>query len=264
MRTGLQWATGLTLMLVALVGVGVGAGAAAHNIGDPENGGRLFVENCAVCHGVDGKGRLGANLNDFPGIAVDAALVETIRSGIPGTRMPGWGQEAGGPLSENDIEDLTAYILVALGGTEPLAPLPTYQPEPVVAPPGIAGDAAAGSIVYQANCTVCHGTQGQGGIGGKLARSWPGNDPAAYVVGVVSDGIQGSTMPAWLQAKGGPLTETEVADVGAYVLALRPATGIAAPTPAPEGPLSRGLSLTLLALAGVLLAGGLLWYYRRA
>lgn len=261
MRTGLRWATGITLLLVALLTAGA---AAAHEIGDPENGGRLFVENCAVCHGVDGKGRLGANLNDFPGIAIDAALVETIRSGIPGTRMPAWGQESGGPLSENDIEDLTAYILIALSGTEPLAPLPTYQPEPVVAPPGIAGDAAAGSIVYQANCTVCHGAQGQGGIGGKLARSWPGNDPLAYVVGVVSDGIPGSTMPAWSKAGGGPLTETEIADVGAYVLALRPATGIAAPTPAPEGPLSRGLSLTLLGLAGVLLAGGLLWYYRRA
>ena len=261
MRTGLRWATWIGLLLILLLSAGA---AAAHEIGDPEKGGRLFVENCAVCHGVDGKGRVGANLNDFPGIAIDAALVETIRSGIPGTRMPAWGQASGGPLSENDIEDLTAYILVALGGTEPLAPLPTYQPVPVQPQPGIPGDAGAGSVVFQANCAVCHGAQGQGGIGGKLAKSWPGNDPLAYVVKVVSDGIPGSTMPSWLHANGGPLTATEIADVGAYVMTLKPATGIAAPTPAPEGPLSKGRSLLLLVLAGVLLAGGLLWYYRRA
>lgn len=261
MHTRLRWSAGLAALLMALLGVGA---AQAHEIGDPDNGGRLFVENCAVCHGVDGRGRVGANLTDFPGIAIDAALVDAIRSGIPGTRMPAWGVENGGPLSENDIEDLTAYILISLGGTEPLAPLPTYQPEPVEPVAGIPGDAAAGSVVYQANCTVCHGAQGQGGIGGKLAKSWPGNEPLAYIVKVVSDGIPGSTMPAWLQAGGGPLTEDEIADVGAYILALAPATGLETPPPTPEGPLSRGLSLVLLGLAGALLVGALLWYYRRA
>ncbi|MCJ7677969.1 MAG: c-type cytochrome [Anaerolineales bacterium] len=261
MRTGLRWTVWIALVLAALLSVGA---AYAHEGGDPEHGGRLFVENCAVCHGVDGKGRVGANLTDFPGISINAALIETIRQGIPGTRMPAWGQENGGPLTQNDIEDLAEYILVAFSGTEPLAPLPTYQPVPVTPIPGIPGDAQSGSVVFQANCTVCHGAQGQGGIGGKLAKSWPGNEPLAYVLKVVGDGIPGATMPAWLQANGGPLNAAEVADVSAYVLTLRPATGIATPAPAPEGPLSRGLSLALLGLVVLLFAGALLWYYRRA
>ena len=261
MRIGLRWTVGIALMLVALLAVGA---AGAHATGDPENGGRLFVENCAVCHGVDGQGRVGANLTDFPGISISAALFDTIRNGIPGTRMPAWGQENGGPLTENDIEDLAAYILVVFSGTEPLAPLPTYQPEPVTPMPGIAGDPAAGSVVYQANCTVCHGDQGQGGIGGKLAKSWPGNEPLSYVHQVIGEGVQGSTMPGWLQAQGGPLSAAEVADVSAYVLTLNPAAGILSPTPVPEGPVSRAGSLVLLGVVVVLAVGAMFWYYRRA
>ncbi len=261
MRTGLRWTVGIALVLVVLLTVGA---AHAHAAGDPENGGRLFVENCAVCHGADGHGRAGANLTDFPGISINAALIETIRSGIAGTRMPAWGQENGGPLTENDIEDLAAYILVVFSGTEPLAPLPTYQPEPVTPVPGVPGDPGAGSVVYQSNCTVCHGAQGQGGIGGNLAKSWPGNEPLAYILKVVTDGIPGSTMPAWLQGTGGPLSIAEVADVSAYVLTLRPTTGIATPAPAAEGPLTSGLSLALLGVVVLLFAGALLWYYRRA
>ncbi len=261
MRTGLRWMAGSALVLVALMSA---SAAYAHDIGDPENGGRLFVENCAVCHGVDGKGRVGANLTDFPGISINAALIETIRMGVPGTRMPAWGEENGGPLTQNDLEDLAAYILVVFSGTEPLAPLPTYQPEPVTPVPGVPGDPGAGSVVYQANCTACHGAQGQGGIGGKLAKGWSGNEPLVYVQKVVGDGIPGSTMPAWLQANGGPLRAAEVADVSAYILTLRPATGIATPAPAPEGPLTRGLSLALLGVVVLLVAGALLWYYRRA
>ncbi len=261
MRTGVRWTVGIAFLMVVLLAVGA---AYAHDIGDPENGGRLFVENCAVCHGVDGRGRVGANLTDFPGISISAALFDTIRNGIPGTRMPAWGQANGGPLTENDIEDLAAYILVAFSGTEPLAPLPTYQPEPVTPVPGIAGDPAEGSIVYQANCTVCHGTHGEGRIGGKLAKSWPGNEPLTYVRQVIGEGIQGSTMPGWLQAQGGPLSATEVADVSAYVLTLSPATGIPSPTPAPEGPFTRTGSLLLLGVLLVLAVGAMFWYYRRA
>ena len=75
-----------------------------------------------MCHGVDGQGREGASLTNFPGISITATLFDTIRNGIPGTRMPAWGQANGGPLTEDDIEDLAAYILVVFSGAEPLAP----------------------------------------------------------------------------------------------------------------------------------------------
>ena len=81
-----------------------------------------------MCHGVDGSGRVGANLEAFPGIQADAAIREVISSGIEGGPMPAWSQANGGPLSNADIEDITAYLIGVLDGTEPVAPAPEYTP----------------------------------------------------------------------------------------------------------------------------------------
>jgi len=71
-------------------------------------------------------------------------------------------------------------------------------------------------------------------------------------------------MPPWLQAHGGPLSESEVANVSAYVMTFRPAVGILSPTQVPEGPVSRAGSLVLLGVVAVLVVGAVFWYYRRA
>jgi hypothetical protein len=65
-----------------------------------------------VCHGVDGQGRIGATLaRNWASIRPDLRVKETITNGVEGSVMPAWGQSEGGPLSERDIDDLTAYIL---------------------------------------------------------------------------------------------------------------------------------------------------------
>jgi len=85
-----------------------GAAFAQGETGDPTRGGQLFVDNCAVCHGVDGQGRVGASLKSFPGIEVSATIRQTISQGVPGSVMPSWGEANGGPLSDQDIADLPA------------------------------------------------------------------------------------------------------------------------------------------------------------
>lgn len=138
----------------------------AQTEGDAERGGGLYVEKCAMCHGVDGKGRVGANLNDFPGIQVSETLVVTIRSGIAGGPMPAWGEESGGPFTDQDIADIAAYIKGAFVGTAPIHPLPEYIPPDIPSLPDIDGDPSAGAVVYQAECKACHGE----GVG--LVLSW--------------------------------------------------------------------------------------------
>lgn len=251
----------LVALGLALIG---GAASAQEETGDPERGGRLFVENCAVCHGVDGQGRIGASLQNFPGIEVTETIRQTVSQGVPGSAMPAWGQANGGPLTDQDIADIAAYIVAAFGGTQPLAPLPTYQPPAIPTLVNIAGNPSAGAVIYQANCIMCHGEEGQGRIGRTLAKAWPANQPAAYVAMLIRDGVSGSPMPAWGSAGGGPLTEKQIEDVTAYVLSLSPVAMSPMPVPPAPGPISLTTGLILLAVIVVLVAIGLVVYYRRA
>jgi mono/diheme cytochrome c family protein len=248
---------------VAVVVLAASAGAAAAQSGDPERGGELYVENCAVCHGEDGEGRVGASLAEFPGIQAEASLVQTITRGVEGSVMPAWGANFGGPLSGQDILDLAAYIQSAFAGTQPIEPLPTYPALELPPLPDVEGDPGQGAAVYQANCTVCHGSQAEGRIGAGLAKSWPASDPAAYIRQVVRDGIAGTTMPAWGRQQGGPLADSEIADVAAFILTLSP---VVSPTPAPAatGPITLTAGLVALAILAVLVIAALVVYYRRS
>lgn len=248
------------LMVAGLLFVG----AAAQEGGDPEHGAQLFLENCAMCHGEDGKGRVGASLESFPGVEPDATIRQVIAQGISGTVMPAWGMQNGGPLSDQDIEDIAVYLVGILNGTEPVQPAPTYQPPPITPLPDIVGDPSEGAVIFQKNCAACHGKEAQGGFGWPLAKSWPGTNPDAFIRQVVSQGIEGTIMPSWGEQYGGPLSAVQVENVASYVLSLSPTATAPTPMPEPTGPLGRTESLVILGAVAALLIIGLIVYYRRA
>lgn len=260
MRLMWKWIPG-TVVLAAALAAGA---AAAQSEGDPQRGGELYVENCAMCHGVDGQGRVGARLENFPGIQIEATLSQTIAQGIPGSVMPGWSQASGGPLSEQEIADIVAYVASAFGGTEPLAPLPIYVPPEIPRLPDVEGDPSAGAAVYQADCRACHGERGEGRFGAPLAKDWPVNEPEIFIRQVVAQGISGTSMPAWGTEEGGPLSSEQIANVTAYVLSLAPASTSATPVPATPGPISLNTGLRVIGVVAVLIVGALVVYYRRA
>jgi mono/diheme cytochrome c family protein len=104
--------------------------------GDPTHGQAVYNANCAVCHGANLEGGIGAVLNPIdklPAVpnSLDPAFLFKIihdgrqpQAGDPRSiAMPSWG--GAGKLSDQDINDLAAYIIqqnLIGGGTGPLPP----------------------------------------------------------------------------------------------------------------------------------------------
>lgn len=199
-----------------------------------QKGARLYAENCALCHGEEGQGRVGATLSkNWPSIRPDLRVRETITNGVPGSPMPAWSTVNGGPFSEGEIDSLVCFILSWESGGPPLIyPTPTFKlAAEITAPPGVEGDPNAGAVLYQANCVVCHGEKGEGRIGANLSRVFSSIRPDLLTQSVIAKGVEGSAMPAWSQDNGGPLTNDQIRDIVAYILTWVPAPGVVATAP---------------------------------
>jgi cytochrome c oxidase cbb3-type subunit 3 len=117
-----------------------------------EAGRTLFVDNCAVCHGVSATGGPG-----FPNLTSKSwlwggepeAIEETIKVGINSTnddtrvsQMMAFGRD--GVLAPEQISNVVTYVR-SLSGAE-----------------GDAANIEAGKEVFAANCVACHGDNAKG------------------------------------------------------------------------------------------------------
>jgi mono/diheme cytochrome c family protein len=227
--------------LAALIFILALAGMTRTALAQTEVGEQLFAENCAVCHGSDGQGRVGATLSkDWPSLRPDLLVKSTIENGVPGSPMPPWSQAKGGPLTQAEIDAIVAYILTwESGGPASIPPTATAFPRPVLTTvPNVEGDPNNGAVLFDKNCAVCHGPEGKGRVGANLSKNWSAIRPDLSIKATIANGIPGSVMPAWSQAKGGPLAEAEINDLVAFLLALSassPPAETPTPTPTPSG-----------------------------
>jgi cytochrome c oxidase cbb3-type subunit 3 len=120
---------------------------------DLEKGKKLFIVNCATCHGIDGGGGAGPSLRK-PKLA-RAATKEDLQTFI-GRGNPDAGMPGSFHLGADGLATVTDYVL-SLGK---------------VAETPLAGDPAHGREVYaKAGCAGCHIVQGFGnGIGPELTE----------------------------------------------------------------------------------------------
>ena len=260
------------LLCAALLAVWIGlTQAPAQAQADDGVGARLFAENCAVCHGADGQGRVGATLaKDWPSIRPDLTVKTIIENGVPGSPMIAWSQAKGGPFSAAEIDALVNYILSwQTGGAPQITPGPpaTSRP-PIQAVPEVEGDPNQGAVLFDENCAVCHGHNGEGRIGEPLAKDWSGARPDLLIQNTIQNGIPNSSMPAWGQAKGGPLSESEISNLTAFILSWQEGPSVIAqqPTPTPEaGPswLSGWGGALLLIILLVAVIGGAIYFQMR-
>ena len=76
------------------------------------SGQQLWAINCAACHGTNGQGVDAPALNSqefFEGTS-DEQIAGIVRGGVPGTAMPAWWNEYGGPLTDQQIAEVVAYV----------------------------------------------------------------------------------------------------------------------------------------------------------
>jgi mono/diheme cytochrome c family protein len=115
-------------------------------------GGVLYRANCASCHGEVGEGAIAPALNSKSLLAdvSDDQLFGLTRTGVPGTGMPAWSQDFGGPMTDEHIRELVAFIRSWEPGSEEIAPsVPLADPD-------------RGAELFESICAVCHGSKGTG------------------------------------------------------------------------------------------------------
>jgi len=121
-RSSRRWQTAGTFILFLLVlafpiyratdGSRRDQALASQNQALMDQGQHLWSTNCASCHGTGGEGGSAPALNsqEFLTTVTDDQIHGIIAGGIPGTAMPAWLNDYGGPLTDEQIAALVTYI----------------------------------------------------------------------------------------------------------------------------------------------------------
>jgi cytochrome c551 len=92
---------------------GEAGGAQETGGGDPAEGAVVFSENCSTCHGATGHGGNGGpDLRTMPLAQTEEGAIQQVTNG--GGGMPPFG----GTLSEEEIENVAAYVAQEITGGE--------------------------------------------------------------------------------------------------------------------------------------------------
>jgi cytochrome c oxidase cbb3-type subunit 3 len=215
-------------MIVALLLVGCGAppgqprtGSIAVAPNDVVEFEALYTDNCAACHGANGRGGAAIALANPVYLAVvdDRSLRARVAGGVRGTSMPAFAQRAGGMLTEKQVDVLVDGIRsrwsrpAALAGATP----PSYATT-------AAGDIHHGAAAYQTFCQSCHGTDGQGTANGSAIT----NDSFLALASdqglrtIVIAGRPELGAPDWRgNVAGRPMSDQEVTDVVSWLASHR-------------------------------------------
>src|SRR5437870_10279559 len=121
-----MWQVRICALVLA---VGVLAAQQRYTPGDVQDGQRLFLTNCAACHGPEGDAVPGVDLGHgkFRRASSDEDLIRIIQKGIEGTAMP--------PNNFTNIQagTIVAYLRDLAESTGRAAP----------------GDAAQGKVIFE-------------------------------------------------------------------------------------------------------------------
>ncbi|MBI3817468.1 MAG: c-type cytochrome [Planctomycetes bacterium] len=216
-----------------------------------ELGQRLFLTNCAGCHGKAGRGdgvatdimrvkpaSLASGIFKYKstpeGCFPDPAdFKRTLRNGVGGSSMPAWNLH-----SESELDSLVAFLQSLSASRAPAGQVITIPPVPkeIVGTPE---SAERGKTVFTNTCVICHGKEGYGdGEFAVITRDYRGelirprnlreealkygSDPSS-IFRTISYGFEGTPMPGFAAA----FDEAQRWDLVSFVLSLRQETSLA-------------------------------------
>ena len=181
----------------------------------------LYAENCAGCHGAEGRGGPAIALANpvYLAIADETAMRSVVANGVRGTSMPAFAEGAGGMLTNKQIDVITNGIRSRWSQREILdrAAPPSYAAKST-------GTAVGGEVVYKTYCASCHGQRGRGGPKGSSIT----DDSFLALVSdqglrtIVITGRPELGAPDWREnVPGKPMSDQEITDVVAWLASQR-------------------------------------------
>lgn len=219
---------------IAIVGLLAAMLAGCHLPGRPRSGpevprpeavtnfAQLYGENCAGCHGEDGgKGAATDLANpEYEALIDDASLRNVIANGAKGTLMPAFSVHRGGSLADNQIDAIVRGMRAHWYKGDKIAGKnsPPYKATR-------AAETANGQAVYSEACAHCHGATAQqpGPAGSILDGAFLNLIDQQTIRTTITAGRPDLGQPDWRgMVPGRPLTDAEVTDVSAWLLAQMP------------------------------------------
>jgi mono/diheme cytochrome c family protein len=187
----------------------------------------LYAQECVACHGADGLGTsLAPALND-PQVRAKSEdeLRRIILYGVPSTLMAGWENA----LNAEEID--ASLALIAQWDQVPTGAIPA----PDIPVPVTEESLVLGADLYAANCSRCHGPDGQGtprasslNVKGYLEET---SDQA--IQQIITLGVPDTAMPSW----GDRMTDTEIQAIVGFIRSWEPtAPEVAEPARGGGGP----------------------------
>jgi len=181
----------------------------------------LYAQNCAGCHGPEGRGGASIALANpvYLAIVDETAVHNVVANGARGTSMPAFAESAGGLLTDEQINVITSGMFSRwerkgiLDGTNP----PSYSAKTT-------GDVARGEIAFKTYCASCHGSEGRGGAKGSAVTD------GSFLALVSNQGLRSIVItgrtelgaPDWRgNVPGKPMSEQEITDVVAWLASRR-------------------------------------------
>ena len=255
------------LALIVLIALGLIATGAAYSAIAPQRasattataddvaeGRKLFLSNCATCHGINAQGTSKDSKGSVAGpslVGVGAAAVDfQVGTGRMPLQAPGPQAPRGNVrFNQQQISQLAAYVAS-------LAPGPAIPDEAATTAEG--GDVARGGQIFRVNCAMCHNFAGSGGAltRGKYAPNLTGVS-GKHIYEAMLSGPQ--SMPVFSDNNLDPQSKK---DVIAYLQSVKQEPNIGGLALGKLGPVSEGLFVWVFGL--MVLIGCAVWLGSKA